>query len=283
METLIYIDGQIFSGDEAKLPILDLSILRGYGVFDCLRTYQKRPFHLWDHLKRFENSAKELEIPLPLSLHEIEDIVEKLLERAPYPEANIKICLTGGTSQDQYLPEGNPRFFALVYPLFSFPENFYTEGIALITHPYQRPYPTCKSIHYLPAILALRQAGREGAQDALFINDHNQILETGTANFFAIKGETLITTDRDIIFGITRKVVLEILKNKNISVEERPIGLEELSTCDGAFITSTTKQIVPVVRVGSYTFNLHPLIKTLMEDFATYVTSGVLPQSVPVS
>ena len=73
MKGLVYIDGQILPAEEAKISVLDLSIMRGYGVFDFLRTYQKLPFRLWDHLKRFEASAKEIEIPLPLSMNEVVD------------------------------------------------------------------------------------------------------------------------------------------------------------------------------------------------------------------
>jgi len=273
MEALIYLDGQIVSEAEAKISVLDLSVLRGYGVFDFLRTYQKIPFRLWDHLKRFEASAKEIELPLPLSLNEVADVIEALLEKAPYPEANIKIFLTGGQSSDQYLPEDQPTFFALVYPVRSFPEKIYSEGVALVTSLYQRPYPTCKSIHYLPAIVSIRRAQRQGAHDVLFLNHQNKVLETGTANFFGIKGNTVITSKEDIILGITRQVVLELLEEKGISVEVRSVQLNELATFDGAFITSSSKEIVPVVKVDEQTFPIHPLVQTLMQEFTAYTQS----------
>ena len=136
MEALVYLDGQIIPESEAKISVFDLSILRGYGVFDFLRTYQKRPFHLWDHLKRFEASANEIEIPMPLSLNEVAEIIEKLLQKTSCPEANIKVFLTGGCSPDQYLPQGDPTFFATVYPVIDYPKALYEQGVLSRKHRY---------------------------------------------------------------------------------------------------------------------------------------------------
>lgn len=270
MEALVYLDGQILPESEAKISVLDLSIMRGYGVFEFLRTYQKVPFHLWDHLKRFEASANTIEIPMPLSLDEIASIIEKLLCKAPYPEANIKFFLTGGQSPDQYLPQDNPTFFALVYPAASFPKEMYEEGVTLCTERYQRPYPTCKSIHYLPAIVGIRRAQKQGAHDVLFLGHNHEILETGTANFFAIKENRVITPKEGIILGITRKVVLDLLHQKGIPVEIRPMHASELSTLDGAFITSSSKEVVPVTQVDDISLPLHPLTLEMMQAFSDY-------------
>lgn len=270
MEALVYLDGQIIPESEAKISAFDLSILRGYGVFDFLRTYQKRPFHLWDHLKRFEASANEIEIPMPLSLPEVAEVIEKLLQKAPYPEANIKVFLTGGYSPDQYLPQGNPTFFATVYPVIDFPESLYEQGVSLVTQVYERPYPTCKSIHYLPAIVGIRRAQRQGANDVLFISHKNEVLETGTANFFAIKDDKVITSGEGIIFGITRQVVLKLLHKRGICVEERAIALSEMSSFDGAFITSSTREVVFVSQVDDLFLPHHPLVDTLRKDFLSY-------------
>ncbi|WP_420421373.1 aminotransferase class IV [Simkania sp.] len=273
MEGLVYIDDQILPAEEAKISVLDLSIMRGYGVFDFLRTYQKLPFRLWDHLKRFEASAKEIEIPLPLSMHEVAEVIEQLLEKAPYSEANIKIFLTGGQSTDQYLPDDRPTFFAVVYPVQPFPKEMYEKGVSLVTEVYERPFPACKSIHYLPAIVAIRRAQKRGGHDVLFVSHNNTLLETGTANFFGIRGSTVVTTGEGIIFGITRQVILELLEKLGISVEIRTIGYDELKSFDGAFITSSSKEVVPVVQVDDISLSMHPLTHRLMESFSAYTKS----------
>lgn len=273
MEGLVYLDGQILPAEDAKISVLDLSILRGYGVFDFLRTYQGYPFRLWDHLKRFEASAKQIDIPLPLTMNEVADVIEQLLEKAPFHEANIKIFLTGGQSTDQYLPEDRPTFFALVYPIQPFPAEIYQKGVALVSEVYERPFPACKSIHYLPAIVAIRRAKKKGGHDVLFLSHNRTLLETGTANFFGIKGSTVVTTGEGIIFGITRQVILELLEKQGVSVEVRNIDYEELGTFDGAFITSSSKEVVPVVQVDEIGFPMHPLVQKLMKDFSSYTKS----------
>ena len=231
---------------------------------------KKKPFRLWDHLRRFEASAKELDLPLPLSLNEVVSVIDQLLEKAPYPEANIKIFLTGGQSSDQYMPEGRPTFFALVYPVQPFPEKMYLEGVSLGTKVYERPYPTCKSIHYLTSIMAVRKVQKQGAHDVLFLNHQREILEVSTANFFGIKGNRVVTSKEGIIAGVTRQVVLELLEERGVTAEIRAVPYEEIQTFDGAFITSSSKGIVPVVQIDEMTLLQHPLIETLSKDFRMY-------------
>lgn len=276
-QAIVYLDGQILSGDEAKISIFDLSFLRGFGVFDYMRTYNKIPFHLSDHLKRFKASAEGIGIPFKLDLSEIASIIYNLLEKAPYPEANVKVFLTGGTTHDQFLPEDNPKFIAWVYPLIPVPKTLYQTGVSLLTDIYQRPFPASKSIHYLTAIAGIRHAQKQGAHDILFLDSHGQILETGTANFFAIRDGTIITPKDNILLGITRKVVLDLIEKRNIPVQVRSIAASEIPSFDGAFITGSNKVIVPVAKINQSSFSIHPLTHLLMEDFSLYAHSQTLP------
>lgn len=269
-EAFVYLDGQIIPESEAKISVFDLIVLRGYGVFDFLRTYRKQPFRLWDHLKRFEASAKALDLRLPLSLKEIAEIIEKLLKKVSYPEANIKIFLTGGQSPDQYLPADQPTFFAFVYPIESFSDQLCSERVSLVSRVYERPYPACKSTHYLTSIAMIQQAQKQGADDVLFLSHKRQVLETGRANFFGVKGKTIITSEEGILPGITRQVILEILEDKSIPIEVRSIAFDEVQSLEGAFITLTTKGVVPVARIDQINFSFHPLIDTLIKEFSYY-------------
>lgn len=281
MEAFVYLNGQIISGNRAKVSVFDLGLLRGFAVFDFLRTYRKIPFHLWDHLKRFEASAEEVGMRLTLSLEEIGAIIQKLLEKVPYPEANIKLFLTGGLTIDQYLPTEIPTFFAMAYPLIPFPKDMYEKGISLITQLYERPYPTCKSTYYMPAIVGVRLAKSRGADDVLFCNHAGEILEGGTANFFAIKGKKIITAEKGIILGITRQVVLDLLCKEGIPFEVRSILKEEIPTFEGAFITSSSKEIVPLTQIDDQMIPFHPLIKRVMEAFSAYTKEIESPFLIP--
>ena len=276
MESFVYIDGRIVPGSEAKISIFDLSVCRGYATFDFMRTYGKRPFRLRDHLERFKQSAKTLGLPLPLSKDQIACVIDQLLKRAPYPEANIKIFLTGGDSSDQYMPEDNPKFFAVVYPVKEVPKQIYFEGVKLTTKQYERPYPTCKSIHYLTSIAALRSAQKEDAYDVLFIGSKNEVLEAGLSNFFGVKQGVVVTSKEGILAGITRQVVLELLQEKKIPVEVRTVMHREIQTFDGAFITSSGKGVVPVRQIDQKQLKIHPLIEKLIDYFRSYTGEETL-------
>src|SRR5690606_20170007 len=100
MADIFYIDGEYIASDKAAIPVDDLAVLRGYGVFDFMRTYGGRPFHLELHLARLERSARLIHLDLPASIDAIHDITLETLARNNYAEANVRIVVTGGTSDD---------------------------------------------------------------------------------------------------------------------------------------------------------------------------------------
>lgn len=243
-------------GEEATLSPLDLSVLRGFGVVDYLRSYGKEPFRLRDHLERFISSAKEIGLTVPKSIEEMEEIVYELIERGGFVETSIKVVLTGGISEDQLMPEGAPTFFAVAYPLKPFPEKYFQEGIQITTACYERPFPKAKSTVYLPAIMALKKGGI----DVLFFNQKGELLETGTANFFALKEGKIITPKEGVLEGITRKVVGEL-----IDVEERIIHKDEIKDFEGAFLTSSNKEVMPVVQIDNIVINNRIIPRTILD------------------
>jgi branched-chain amino acid aminotransferase len=275
LRLMFFINGKIVAEEDAKIPILDLGVLRGYGVFDYLRTYNKRPFHLIDHLERLRFSAEEIGITLPYSLSEIEEIVELLLRKTDFPESSIKIIATGGSSSDFLMPEGKPSFFVHVYPFKGPAPSVYANGIRAITTPLTRPVPTVKTIHYIAAIMALQKGRKQKAEEALYVNQNREILEGTTCNFFGIKNGELITpSSEEILFGITRALVLRLA---TMPVTIRPIREEELPELDEAFVTSSSKEIVPLVAIDQTTIgngSQGPITKQLMESFSTYALKG---------
>lgn len=274
METLVYIHDQFIEGTKAHVSALDLSVLRGFGVMDYLRTYGGRPFRLKDHLERFIFSAEEFGLKVPKSVEEIEEIIEELLRSVSFGETSIKLVLTGGVSEDQLMPEGDPVFFAVAYPFRPFPDIYFEEGIKITTECYQRPFPKAKSIQYLPAIVALKKGEKKGAVDVLFHDEQGFLLETGTANFFALKEGKFITPRKGILEGITRKVVLEFE-----DVKERAIHKSEIKSFEGVFLASSNKEIMPVIQIDNHIINnrVIPLrIQDLMKRFANHTRAAEL-------
>ena len=268
MKTLVYINGRVLDGNEARISPLDLSVLRGYGVMDYLRTYGRCPFMLREHLERFLASAVEIGMEMPHSLFELEEIVYKLLDKAPFDEVSLKFVLTGGLSEDQLMPGGSSTFFAVAYPFKPFAEKYFQEGGRIITREFQRPFPKAKTTQYLPAILALREAEKTGAIDVLFHDSNGWIRETGTANFFAIIDGKIVTPKTGILEGITRKVVLDLAP-----VEEREIHIDEMKSFEGVFLASSNKEIMPIISINNFEMKncVIPLvIRNLMTAFANH-------------
>jgi branched-chain amino acid aminotransferase len=245
---IYYIDGEFKPADEAVIPVDDLAILRGIGVFDLLRTYDGKPYFLDAHIDRLEQSARKIDLKLPWSHDEIIAIVEETLSRNDIPEANIRIVVTGGSSTDFMTPSGSPRLLVLVSPVPKLPAQWYTEGVKIISWEVERPIPGAKSIDYISASLALKKAAAEGAIEALYIDRNGLALECTTSNIFAFVEQKLVTPGRGILSGVTRKVVLELAKDL-FAIDIRDMSRAELLAADEVFITGTSKGLVPVVRV----------------------------------
>jgi branched-chain amino acid aminotransferase len=247
---IYYVDGKFVPAEAAVIPVDDLALLRGIGVFDLLRTYNGKPYFLDAHIDRLENSARKIDLALPWSHDEIAGVVKATLAKNDIPEANIRIVVTGGSSHDFMTPSGPPRLLVLVSPIPKLPETWYTDGVKIISWEVERPIPGAKSIDYISASLALKKAAAEGAIEALYIDRNGLALECTTSNIFAFKGDTLITPGRGILSGVTRKVVLQ-LADGLFPIDIRDISRQELVTTDEVFITGTSKGLVPVIRIDA--------------------------------
>lgn len=243
-----YIGGQWVHPDEATISINDMAVLRGYSVFESLRTYNFRPFHLDEHLERLYRSAIMIDMEVPWSSKQIADIVREIITRNTYQNASIRLLVTGGESEDGILPSGNPLLVVMITPLGERDMERFARGSKLITTKLQRISPEAKTANYIAAVRALKEASRRNAADALFVNEREHVLEATRSNFFIFRGDTLVTPRRGILIGITRNIVLELAQSLYV-VEERPILFEELALADEAFITSSAKEITPVVQV----------------------------------
>lgn len=270
---IYYIDGKFVSADEAVIPVNDLAILRGYGIFDFLRTYKGRPLFLEEHIERLERSAKKIGLDLLWSKTQLIDIVNQTLNKNSYRESNIRVVVTGGTSPDYITPQGKPRLLVLVTELPEQPQWWYTNGVKVITIYSKRNIPGAKSIDYIPATIALQKARSKNAIEAVYVDRDGYVLEGTTSNLFIFRGDTLITPGKAVLSGITRKVVLMITA-ETFNTEIRDIAVDELLTADEVFITGTNKEIVPVVKVDDTTIadgKPGHRTRSLREKFAAYI------------
>jgi branched-chain amino acid aminotransferase len=243
-----YIGGRWVHPHEATISINDTAILRAYSVFESLRTYDRRPFHLDEHLTRLYRSAQLIDLEIPYSREQITTIVHEVIERNTYKHATIRVFVTGGETEDSILPSGKPVLVVLITPLGERDMQRFATGSRVITTHLQRIMPEAKTNNYVAAVRALKEAARRNASDALFVNEQGHVLEATRSNFFIFRGDILVTPRQGILIGVTRNVVLDLARGR-FPIEERPILLDELAQASEAFITSSSKEILPVVQI----------------------------------
>jgi branched-chain amino acid aminotransferase len=245
MHSLCYINNKFQDYSDARLHISDLGLQRGYSIFDYfLEVDRKIPF-FDDYLDRFYNSAKLLILEIPLERALLKEKIAHLLQQNRFGTSGIKLLLTGGYSEDLYSPSV-PNFMILNLPLHHNPTEF-GEGVKLILLDFQRHIPEVKTTFYLPSISLFPKMKEYGAIEVLY--HHNGLIsETTRANFFMIKNGTLITAASGVLRGITRKYVLQVARDI-MPVEEREVKLEELWESDEAFISGTSKHVLPIIEV----------------------------------
>ena len=238
---------QIIGQDKAFIHVTDLSLLRAYGVFDFFRLVDLKPLFFEDHIERFYNSADALRLKCSVGRKQLKSLILELISMNNIPNSGIRIVLTGGESETGY-SIGNPTLFVLNEPINPLPKDHFTKGIKLISHEYMRDLPEVKSINYIVGIHKKPEIEEKGALDLLF-HWQGQISEVTRSNFFIVdKNGTIATPGKGVLQGINRKHVLNCAK-KHYKIEERNLFLEELSAAKEAFITGTTKKVMPVYQV----------------------------------
>ncbi|WP_461790057.1 aminotransferase class IV [Pedobacter sp.] len=240
-----YVNGQIVLDQEANLLVSDLAIQRGYGIFDFLKTVNGRAIFIEDYFNRFYNSAKEMNLEIELDRNELHQAVNSLLQKNNIPNSGLKIILTGGYSEDGY-QIAKPNLVIVQTP-FTYDEASFNNGLKLLSHNYQRQLSSVKTIDYLQAIrlqpiLKLKQA------DDLIYHHNGQVRECPRANIFIVKNREVITPKTDILRGITRSKILSI-QLEDITITERDFSLDDLIQADEAFISSSTKNILPIINL----------------------------------
>lgn len=267
-----YFNGKIIQEEKAELSLRDVGVLRGYGVFDLLRTHHGAPFLFREHFERFKMSAAALGLRVPISRAKAATVVGALLRKNAFKEAAVRLVLTGGKSTDSVHLKGiTPTFFILASAFHPLPASVFARGVGLRTCEYLREFPAIKSLDYLTALTLHNPKKGAPPFEALY-TWQGRVLEATTSNFFMFSGNTLVTPKRDVLIGTTRNLVLRLARNE-FPIKERDISVRELVGAQEAFLTATNKDIVPVVsingrKVGSGTVGERT--RRLMNSFRAY-------------
>jgi len=246
MANYTIVNGDFYPEQEASLLVTDLAIQRGYGIFDFFKTIDGKLIFLEDHLDRFFHSAEAMHLPVEQSREELKGYLYELTKRNALQDSGVRITLTGGYSPDGYaLAKPN---MIITQKAITFDKEINAEGIRIITYPHLRQLPFAKTLDYMMAIWLQPLIKQKGAHDVLY-HDNGLVKECPRSNFFVVTQDNeVITSGTNVLKGIIRKKVLG-LKIDGIQIVEREISMDDLQHCKEAFITSSTKNILPVTMI----------------------------------
>jgi branched-chain amino acid aminotransferase len=259
MRSTVMIDGQIVPSEQARVSVFDRGFLYGDSVFESLRSYRGVPFALDEHLARLQRSAERVALALPADLETLRGEMLRALALHGTPDSYLRLTLTRGIGRSMGLDPDladQPLRVIVVTDFAHPPAEMYELGISAITHRTERPSDVAgvadaKVGNYLVAVMAARAARALGAREALIEDRHGRILEGAASNFFAVFSGVLVTAPQSaaILPGITREHVLSLARERDIKVDLRAITRLSLASADEAFVTSSLRELVPVVSI----------------------------------
>jgi branched-chain amino acid aminotransferase len=255
---VVVIDGVVTTPERATVSVYDRGFLYGDAVFEVLRTYGGRPFALGEHLARLHRSAEKVFIDLPVDEATLAREVSTGIAAAHNEESYLRLMITRGSGPLSLDPATatHPLRVLFVEPVVPPSREVYAHGVALASARTHRAVDAttaagAKVTNYLPNLLALREAKRKGAQEVLVIDERDQVIEGATSNVFIVRGGRVATPPESagILPGITRAHVMAAAAAAGIPCDERALSLDEVYAADEVFITSSIREVVPVVRV----------------------------------
>jgi branched-chain amino acid aminotransferase len=280
MQAAVNVNGRISDARDAVVPVFDHGFLYGEGVYETLRTYNGVPFLFDRHMRRLRHSAEMIALPVPFDDGEFLARIERTMAAIPgLREAYIRILHTRGVGDLSYDPNVTPApsVVIIVKPYSEPPARVFEHGIkiALVSIIRNHPgslNPLIKSNNLLNNALAMQEAYRKGAEEGLMQNYRGEIAECSQSNVFIVRGGAALTPplDAGLLAGITRDFLFEVGRDVGIPVKEATLRLEDLLGADEAFITGTTRELTPVVRVDDHVIGSGepgPITGTLLEGF----------------
>lgn len=256
MTKRINLNGHI--AEDARVSAFDHGFLFGDSVYEVVSTHRNRPVFLDEHLNRLKNSADALYLELPYDREWCVQQVRETLKLAGNDESYIRIVVTRGVGDIDIDPSScqDPNILIYVTDAKNYPHENYTNGIdvALVSikrNPKEALNPGIKTGNYLNNILAIMEAGRLGAKDALMLSSSGYLTECTTSNIFLVQEERILTPSIEcgILPGVTRQKIIHLARENGLTVEEGRWPPEVLEKADELFITGTLKKVMPVTKL----------------------------------
>ncbi|HDQ07271.1 MAG TPA: branched-chain-amino-acid transaminase [Methanoculleus sp.] len=275
---LIYLNGEFVDQSEAKVSVFDHGLLYGDGVFEGIRAYNGRVFRLEEHIDRMYDSARTIDLKIPLSKEEFAEVICETLRKNNLKDAYIRPLVTRGVGDLGLDPNKCPVATVIVIATGwgAMYGDLYEKGLKAITCSVRRNAaealpPNVKSLNYLNNILAKIEANYKGGDEAIFFDTNGYVAEGSGDNIYIVKNGTILTPPTlNNLRGITRMVLLEIAEEMGITVEERNLGYFDLYTADEFLVSGSAAEVAPVVLIDGRTVGTGkpgPIYKQLAEGF----------------
>ena len=260
MAAMVNVNGRIFDEHEAVISVFDHGFLYGEGIYETLRTYNGRLFLYDRHMRRLRNSARMIELVIPFTDEELARHVSDTIGamKLDGKEAYVRVLVTRGVGELSYDLKATPRpsWVVIAKPLIELPSEIYERGCKVVlvdvvrNHP-KAVNPMIKSNNLMNQALAAQQAFQRGAFDGVMRNNRGELTECATSNLFLVRNNAVLTPPIEcgLLPGITRELLFEVGRNAGIEVREQVLRDGDLFRADEAFLTSTTREIVPIVDV----------------------------------
>ncbi len=254
----VYLNGNLVDRENAKVSVFDHGLLYGDGVFEGIRSYNALVFKLKEHTDRLFDSAKAIELSIPMTKAEVIKAIVETLKANGLKDAYIRLVVSRGAGDLGLDPRKckNPTIFIITDKIVLYPKEFYENGLEIVTAKTRRNMraaldPEIKSLNYLNNILAKIEAIKAGVEEAIMLNQDGDVAECTGDNIFMVKKGVLSTPPKEagVLKGITRNAVLGLAKAEGIKTEEKKIKQKDLYSADECFLTGTAAEIIPVTKI----------------------------------
>jgi branched-chain amino acid aminotransferase len=286
MPATVNVNGRTVDQEHAVISVFDHGFLYGEGVYETLRTYNGQPFLFDRHMRRLRNSAGMMALSVPLDDAALDARFRETMRAAnlgdgPGREAYIRVLVTRGIGELTYDPAATPTpsIVVIVKPLVEPAREVFERGVAVSLVPIVRNHPgsvnpIIKSNNLLNNALAMQEAFRRGGYEGIMRNYRGELAECTQSNLFVVRNGEALTPpiDAGLLPGITRAFLFEVGAERGIPVREAVLRDDDLFGADEAFLTSTTREVVPIVKVDERTIGRGvpgPVTGALLEGYRT--------------